>query len=127
MKFKDVRTKAEFNDPRLKSDVRIIAFALTSYVQYKYGRDIEITDVFYQRGEFNSITPVHEEWRGIDCVLRGMSMEEGAAIEAWVNENFKLAATGMLACVFHEAGYGLHFHLQVSIAAGTQIARINDT
>lgn len=126
MKFKTSETEQEFNDPSLKSDVKTLFYLLVGYVAVHWPDVIvEVTDVFYQQGEFNSQSATHQEWRAIDVVLRGASETHTRSLEEWLNQNVMLSAPGMKPAVYHTIGHGLHLHLQTSKMGRPTIVRTN--
>lgn len=128
MTFKDETIKSEWHDERLKSDIKVLVYALAGYCRDKF-EDMEptITSVFYQKGQFGSQTSVHEEWRGVDVTLRGFNaiLVDAAMKDAteWINNNFMLSTPGMKPAVYHTTGHGWHIHLQVARHSGLTVVR----
>lgn len=126
MKFKSPETEAEFRDPRLKSDVKALLYLVVGYVAVAWPQvAVEVTDVFYNKGEFNSQSATHEEWRAIDLALRGASDAQSRELADWMNQNVILSAPGMKPAVYHTTGHGLHLHLQTSKLGRITIMRTN--
>lgn len=126
MKFKTPETEKEFRDPLVKSDVIALLYMVVGYVAAHWPDVVvEVTDVIYERGEFNSQSGTHEEGRAIDLVLRGAAEAYTRALEEWLNQNVMLSAPGMKPAVYHTTGHGLHLHLQTSKTGRITIVRTN--
>lgn len=126
MKFKTPETFAEFNDPRLKSDVIALFYMAVGYVALVWPDiSVEVTDVFYRKGEFNSQSSTHEEGRAIDIVLRGGSEAQSEELAEWLNQSVMLSAPDMKPAVYHTTGHRLHLHLQTSKTGRITIVRTN--
>jgi len=123
MKFKTEATRKEFDNELLKSDVRVMVYAIDGYVRHIFGLELEITDVWYPKGAFNSETVVHEDWRGIDAVIREATEAQIKKLKKWIRRTFVLAAKAMVPCVYHDSGTGLHLHCQTSVLPGITIVR----
>lgn len=126
VKFKSAQAEAEFRDHRLKSDAKALLYLIVGYVAATWpDAAVEVTDVFYHKGEFNSQSATHEEWRAIDIVLRGGSDEQGRELGEWLNQTAMLSAPDMKPAVYHTTGHGLHLHLQTSKTGRITIVRTN--
>lgn len=126
MKFKTPETEVEFLDGRLKSDVKALLCLAVGYVAINWPDvDVEVTDVFYPKGEFNSQGATHEEWRAIDIVLRNSSDANSKELAQWLNQNAMLSVPEMKPAVYHSTGHGLHLHLQTSKLGRITIMRTN--
>lgn len=126
MKFKTPETEVEFNDPSLKSDVIALFYMLVGYVAVHWPDVVvEVTDVFYEQGEFGSKSATHETHRAIDVALRGATNGQCEELGEWVNQNVVLSAPGMKPVVYHNVRTGLHIHIQTSISGHVTIVRRN--
>jgi len=93
-------------------DIRLFAvlIGVCTYAWAKYGQIPTITEIFCDRPGINS---VHEYWRGVDLVFRGLGRAEHRDIRDWINANFPYGKPGKNTCKYHDAGTGYHLHLQV--------------
>lgn len=124
MRFKTPETEAEFRDTRLKSDVKALLFMAIGYAAVNWPEvKVEVTDVYYEKGKFNSTSSTHEEWRAIDLVLRNGTDAQSRELGEWLNSIAMLSAPGMKPVVYHDTGYGLHLHLQTSRLGRITIVR----
>lgn len=100
--------------------LRAIFLAVASYVWYKYGEPIEITDLFRTRheqtviyGDDKAKYSPHEFWRAIDIVIRDFSPESYRELRKWINDNFPYQKERFTTCKYHDV-VGWHLHIQVT-------------
>jgi len=105
-----------------KVALRLIAIlvAVTLYIIATYRTIPEITEIFRTDAEQRAIYPdkpdpksVHQYWRGIDIVVRGLGAQEHRQIRDWINHRFPYGKGNYKTCKYHDAGTGYHLHLQV--------------
>ena len=116
---KTQRIRKELHSGKL--DLRLVALvvAVAVHVLGRYGKVIEITEIFRTHGEQLRIYPdkpnrrsVHESWRGVDIVVRGLGEKEYQQIRDWVNHRWPYGKKRYKTCKFHDVGLGPHLHLQ---------------
>jgi len=125
LRFKKEQLRKQF-DSKLDVRLKILVHALASFIQHRFGKDLIVTSVY--RGDDK--LSVHYYWRGIDfrIIPEGgkpvYSRQEIMAINAFC-KRFEYSSDPKkrkyATLKVHDAGSGLHGHLQVN---GTSVTRI---
>jgi hypothetical protein len=121
-----IKTEFDFIDNRL----RIILYALSSFVYHKFGKSIILTDLLRTSLEQLAIYPdkpnqvsVHQEGRGADVSVKWFTDEECSDILKFLNTAFEYNNLYKTALI-HDVGQGNHLHIQVNYGNFTYINRI---
>jgi len=95
-------------------------YLLGCFVKYAYDRGLPVTITSIIRDKLSgSVSKTHEEGRAIDISCNGWSVDQCLAAEEYMNRNYPhIAAISSktfmpAACVYHNVGHGVHFHIQV--------------
>ena len=118
---KTQRIRDELHSGEIPSKMMGILSAIIIYVLIRYSKHIELTDIFRTEAEQRAIYPtkpkrksVHQYWRGVDFVVRGLTQEQCKSICKWINKTFKYGKVPYKTCKYHRIiGNASHFHLQV--------------
>jgi hypothetical protein len=98
-----------------------MVYALAGFIEHHFGKDLILTSVF--RDQAHS---VHKYWRGVDfriCPKGGepiYTKKEIESIKAFCN-HFNYGKARLKSLKVHDAGTGLHGHLQVNAFGVTEI------
>jgi len=117
--FKTPELFREFVCDDVTHDVRVLATMFAVYMDSAYGRDVIVTSVLGGEPGVKRKSTTHEEGRAVDISAAGLPPVMGKSVSEWINRNFSTGAyfpegDAMDACVFHDVGYGPHWHLQVA-------------
>ena len=95
------------------------------FCHYAMIRDLPVvvTSIYSDRinSDIQSVSSTHQTHRALDISARGWSHSECVTAEQYLNMKFKdtgaITSRGVnagkpRACVYHDSGYGDHFHLQ---------------
>jgi len=122
MQFKGDNLKQQWNDARLRPDLKQAVALADAYSSTKYNKNIFITSIF--RAGYES---VHGHWRGIDArvsfgdslggLVAHFSVEQANDIAGFINWVY-VYSDEHRACIHHGNGGapGTHLHFQVPTA-----------
>jgi hypothetical protein len=125
---------------RIDFRLRFILMAYAMEMQYRYGFDIVITEIFRTSEEQNYIytvlateeekakyadnpvTSVHQVYRGIDISCHDMTTEMLDFTTSYFKHvNYDSSKPNIKALVLHNVGLGMHIHLQTCNGSVTSI------
>ena len=119
MQFKHSDLEQQWNDPRLRPDLKQLLSLSDSYSKKKNNKSLIITSVFRDGG-----ASVHGHWRGIDVRVSSsdghggsiahFSKDEADGIRDFVNWIYRYGEDHS-PCIHHDnsGGVGTHLHFQV--------------
>lgn len=109
--FKNDILLAQWNDPRLRADLKSVVEKLDSHMLCKYGVKTVVTGIFPEPC-VSRASKTHEEGRAID--VRTISWPEylPKAATDWINTKFSTGIEDMYVGVYHNSGFGWHLHIQ---------------
>lgn len=107
MRYANEKIEREWNNPLLDDRVIEIALWFDNYCELQYGTDTILTSIFRTWG-----SGVHEAWRAIDVGSNAFTYSQCIEIRNAVNKKFPRLGI-FKTCVYHNSGFGWHFHLQV--------------
>lgn len=115
--FKTDHVHREFFSDEVHRDVKFLVLMLAAFIESRFGAETEITSILPE-DNVKRVSGTHEDGRAIDAVARKLSRGAAEAAARWMNDNFSTGVSfpdgrPMEVCVYHDAGYGVHFHLQV--------------
>jgi len=123
--FKNAKIEREFMANGLRSDVRVIVIALAAHIEALHGIDIVVTSVDEEPGVKRK-SRAHAKGRAVDVRTKDWPKDAAASAGDWVNSRFATGAyfksgRPMRVAVYHDSGYGPHFHLQVAKGRPVQV------
>ncbi len=119
IKFKHKRLKAEWKDSRLRPDVKAVVMAIALYMKRVHGIHVIITSIFPE-DNIERVSQSHAAGRAIDLRTKDWPSDLPFDVANIINESFSTGAyhengEPMKVCVYHDSGYGKHFHIQVAV------------
>lgn len=121
IKFKSEDVKSEWDDPRVKAKLKLIALDIANYITAR-GYEFVITDILSEEDEDKKLKRVsksHQEGRALDVRTRDWPKKLIDQVIKHFNDIYKddaaiSASTGKpTLIVYHNNGNGIHFHIQV--------------
>jgi hypothetical protein len=118
IQFKDIDLLPQWNNEKLRKDLRLFVLAANAYAEHVFGRSLMVTSIFrdYKKEKELGRSGVHGCWRGVDLSARGWAAPDIVKICDFVNEVVDYGQ-GKDVCFAHNAGSGIHFHVQVPAGA----------
>jgi len=109
IRFKEDTDHEHFQE--LNPKLRGIVLDLATYCSFHFNRDIMVTSLF----RLENKKSVHAYGRGADIRSLDFNAEEIAQIERYLNTTYIYdpSRPNKLTCLYHNVGFGDHFHLQV--------------
>lgn len=123
IKFKTPRIELEYQsdllDPKLKSLIKV----LSVFSRHQFNKNIVLTDIYRTQDEQDDLykdstdyqkhpwKSVHQFWRGVD--VRTTSYDSNEKVEILEFMNKFTYSNDRKTLIFHNAGHGEHFHMQV--------------
>lgn len=104
--YKEKYLKVEFE--KLNDKLIAIMEAMSNLVEAKYGDDVTITSVYRE-----DLKSSHMYFRAVDASVRLLEHKKCKYIEHLINIVFPYDKIYYQTAIYHNAGSGWHFHIQV--------------
>lgn len=117
--YMNIKDGVDINDLRgVKGTLLILLGEFITYAQTR-NLPVTITSIIGDRANIKAISKTHEQGRAIDISSHGWELRDIDDVTQYLLEECSdiAAISGRTylpnPCVYHDAGYGSHFHLQV--------------
>lgn len=120
IQFKNNILLPEWNDGRLRKDLKMFVLAANAYAEHTFDRSLIITSIFRDYGRERQLgrSGIHGLWRGIDVSARDWPAPDIVCVCDFINDVVDYGQ-GRQVCFAHDAGSGIHWHFQVPALAPT--------